>query len=110
LSAHRPDRGRRVGSKNEGHAPITRVVRLHLAPGVRIDRGEEKPEALVLVSPGGSVQLNEVALDILRLCDGSRTRDDIVAQVVPQPRGTTLAADVGEFLDVAQARGWIIEA
>jgi pyrroloquinoline quinone biosynthesis protein D len=99
-----------VGSKNEGHAPLTRIVRLHLAPGVRIDRGEEKAEALVLLSPGGKVQLNEVALDILRLCDGSRTRDDIVAQVVPQPRETTLAADVCEFLDVAQARGWIIEA
>ena len=99
-----------MGSNNKVHAPAVRVVRLHLAPGVRIVRGQEKAEALVLVSPGGRVQLNEVAVQVLRLCDGSRTRDDIVAQVVLRPSGSTLAADIGEFLDVARARGWIIES
>jgi pyrroloquinoline quinone biosynthesis protein D len=98
-----------VGSQNKGHAPAARAFRLHLAPGVRIARGEDKPEALVLVSPGGKVQLNEVAVAILRLCDGSRTREDIVAEVVLRPRGNTQANDIAEFLDVARARGWIIE-
>lgn len=100
--------GAPVASKNKGHAVAARAVRLHLAPGVRIDRGE-KVEALVLVSPGGRVQLNDVAVQILKLCDGSRTRDDIVAEVVLRPSRSTLAADIAEFLDVARARGWIIE-
>jgi pyrroloquinoline quinone biosynthesis protein D len=99
-----------VESQNKGHAPTSRALRLHLAPGVRIDRGEVEPDALVLVSPDGKVQLNEVAGTILRLCDGSRSREDIVAEVVLRPRGNTLATDIAEFLDVARARGWIMEA
>jgi pyrroloquinoline quinone biosynthesis protein D len=99
-----------VGSKNKVHASAARAVRLHLAPGVRIDRGAEKVEARVLVSPGGRVQLNDVAVQILKLCDGSRTRDDIVAEVVLRPTDSALAVDIAEFLDVARARGWIIEA
>ncbi|MGH8284865.1 MAG: pyrroloquinoline quinone biosynthesis peptide chaperone PqqD [Steroidobacteraceae bacterium] len=106
------ERGRRQNpsSRNKVQAPKPRPARVHLASGVRLDKGEERPEALVLVSPDGRVQLNEAAVAILRLCDGSRTRDDIVAEVTHPPRGSTLAADIAEFLDVARSRGWIIEA
>lgn len=107
------ERGRRQNpsSRSKVQAPKPRPARVHLASGVRLDKGgEERPEALVLVSPDGKVQLNEAAVAILRLCDGSRTRDDIVAEVTHQPRGSTLAADIAEFLDVARSRGWIIEA
>jgi pyrroloquinoline quinone biosynthesis protein D len=101
---------RTVRSRNRGQAPTSRPGPVHLAPGVRLERGEERPGALVLVSPGGKVQLNEAAVAILRLCDGSRTREDIVTEVVHHPRGNTLASDISEFLDVARSRGWIIEA
>lgn len=106
-----PDtQGSAVGMRNRRHTPIASAFRLNLAPGVRIDRGEERADALVLVSPEGKVQLNETAVLILRLCDGSRTRDDIVAEVARRPRAHTQPADIAEFLDVAQARGWIIAA
>jgi pyrroloquinoline quinone biosynthesis protein D len=76
---------------------------------VRLEEAHQ-PETLVLVAPKGKVQLNEAAATVLRLCDGSRTREDIIAAITQRPHGTALAADVREFLDVARSRGWTIEA
>ena len=82
------------------------VVRL--AAGCRLDGGAEKG-GVVLVSPNGNVQLNRMAETILRLCDGSRARDDVVAEVVRRSDPDTRAVEIIEFLDVARARGWIDE-
>jgi pyrroloquinoline quinone biosynthesis protein D len=83
------------------------VVRL--AAGVRLDGGTGKKGAVVLVCPNGNVQLNRMAETILRLCDGSRARDDVVAEVVRRSHPHTRAEEIIEFLDVARARGWIDE-
>jgi len=93
-----------VGSRKKRSAP---GAGLRLAPGVRFDSSEEREEVLVLVCPDGKVQLNQIAAGILRLCDGSRTRDDLVAEVVRRSRGPARVVEIIEFLDVAQARGWI---
>jgi pyrroloquinoline quinone biosynthesis protein D len=81
------------------------VVRL--APGIRLEGGQDKDALIVLVCPEGKVQLNRMAATILRLCDGSRDRNDIVAQVL---RGSqqTRATEIVEFMDAAVARGWIL--
>jgi pyrroloquinoline quinone biosynthesis protein D len=80
---------------------------VQLAQGVSlIDGGTEDP--CVLVGPNGKVQLNGGATAILRLCDGSRSSDEIIAAVVQSSPGQTLAADVAAFLDVARTRGWIV--
>jgi pyrroloquinoline quinone biosynthesis protein D len=63
----------------------------------------------VLVSPTGKVQLNRMAAAILRLCDGSRDRADLVAEVVRSSHPRTRAQEIMEFLDAARARGWIDE-
>lgn len=63
----------------------------------------------MLLCPDGKVHLNEGAVAILALCDGSRNRDAIIAETARRTRGNTLASDIGEFLDAARARGWIIE-
>lgn len=98
--------GRRpVSGKKLGRAPR----RVRLAPGIRLDGGEEKDGVLVLVCPNGNVQLNRMAAAILRLCDGSRDREDVVAEVVRRAQPQTRAAEIVEFLDVARARGWIDE-
>lgn len=65
---------------------------------------------LVLVCPEGNVQLNKIAAAILRLCDGSRDRAEIVAAVVRGTRNQTKPTEIVEFLDAAVARGWIDEA
>lgn len=81
---------------------------VRLAPGIRLD-GKEKDAVIVLVSPTGKVQLNRMAAAILRLCDGSRDRADLVAEVVRSSHPRTRAQEIMEFLDAAHARGWIDE-
>ena len=65
---------------------------------------------MVLVSPEGNVQLNAVAAAILELCDGSRDRAQLVAEILQRTGNRARSADIVEFLDAAVARGWIQEA
>lgn len=105
------DRGRgRVGNKTQrGPAQKSKRGGLRLARGVRLDDGERKGDIPVLVCRTGRVQLNGSAVAILRLCDGSRNREELVAELTSRSRAHTLAADIVAFLDVARARGWLIE-
>jgi len=105
------DRGRRrtVRSEKKGQAPRSRQ-HIQLAPGVRLDGSGENDGAFVLVCAGGKVQLNSAAVAILRLCDGSRDRNGIVAELMRDSHRHALAGEIVEFLDAARARGWIIGA
>ena len=79
---------------------------MRLAPGVRF-AGSSGHEAMpVLVCPDGKVQLNANAATILRLCDGSRTRDELIAEVMR--RVPSRAVEIVEFLNAAHGRGWIV--
>jgi pyrroloquinoline quinone biosynthesis protein D len=105
------DRGRQrtVRGRKDRHAPPRRPCSVRLADGVRLHSGEKQHEVAVLIAPTGKVQLNAGAVAILRLCDGSRDRAEIIAEIVRQSHHGALAGDVAEFLDVAQVRGWIVE-
>jgi hypothetical protein len=70
---------------------------------------ESEPETAILVLMDGKVRLNEHALAILSLCDGSRSRDRVVIDAVLQTAGGMRAADIVEFLEAAHARGWVVE-
>jgi pyrroloquinoline quinone biosynthesis protein D len=76
-----------------------------LAPGRQLQQSAAGP---ILVSRAGPIRLNASAAAILELCDGTRTREEIVAQAVGSG-AEGLAGDVREFLDAASRRGWIIE-
>ncbi|MDB6084254.1 MAG: pyrroloquinoline quinone biosynthesis peptide chaperone PqqD [Gammaproteobacteria bacterium] len=93
---------------NRGHAGPRRHL-LKLAPGIELSCEGEPPTPALLVSPAGKVHLNQHALDILELCDGSRSRDRVVVEAMLRSAGSMRAADVVEFLEAAQSRGWIIE-
>jgi hypothetical protein len=80
---------------------------IRLAPGIKLSSGE--PSAATLSVLSGKVHLNQNALAILELCDGSRSRDRVVVDAIMRSAGSMRAADVAEFLDAAQARGWIME-
>jgi hypothetical protein len=83
---------------------------VRLAPGISLDGGgKDKDGVIVLVSPTGKVQLNRMAAAILRLCDGTRDRAAVVAEVVRSSHPHTRAQEIMEFLDAAHARGWIDE-
>jgi pyrroloquinoline quinone biosynthesis protein D len=81
--------------------------KLRLAPGHHIQK-DAAGNGPILVSPMGPVQLNDSAAAILALCDGTRTREEIVARIV-RSRDDGLADDVRAFLDAARRRGWIVE-
>jgi hypothetical protein len=81
--------------------------RIKLAPGSQLLGAE--PSAISLVLTEGKVHLNQHALAILELCDGTRTRDRVVVDAMLRSAGMR-AADVVEFLEAAASRGWIIEA
>jgi len=80
-----------------------RTVRL--AAGHHLQR-DPAGSGHLLISPTGSVQLNESAAAILALCDGTQT--EIVARIV-RAKDDRLADDVRAFLDAARRRGWIVE-
>jgi hypothetical protein len=82
---------------------------LRLAPGIRLSGDADSSAATLLDPSAGQVPLNEHAVAILELCDGSRTRDRVVMDVILRSSGAMRAADVAEFLDAAQARGWITD-
>jgi coenzyme PQQ biosynthesis protein PqqD len=99
--------GRRRRKGDAGRVPHA----IRLADGVHLltvaASGRTAP--LVLVCADGKVQLNGSAASILKLCDGTRDRDSIVAQLVQESQRTSLAREIVEFLEVARARGWIVE-
>jgi pyrroloquinoline quinone biosynthesis protein D len=86
-------------------ASLRRTIRV--APGYQLQR-DPSGSGHTLVSPKGPIQLNESAAMILDLCNGSLTREEIVARVL-RARDNSLADDVRAFLDAAQRRGWVIE-
>jgi pyrroloquinoline quinone biosynthesis protein D len=82
---------------------------MRLAAGMHLRDEQADGTRLVLVCPEGNVQLNETAAAILRLCDGSRHREEIVAAVL-SAGGQAQRTEIIEFLDAALARGWIHES
>jgi pyrroloquinoline quinone biosynthesis protein D len=86
---------------------VARAGKVRLAPGRALQK-DAAGDGHILLSPAGLVRLNESAAAILELCDGTRTRDGIVARIV-RSKDDGLAEDVREFLDAASRRGWIVE-
>ena len=79
---------------------------LRIANGRRL-QWETQQNAHVLLYPEGMVKLNETSAMILLLCDGQRTRDQLITELLQRFPGADLAGDVNEFLAAAAERGWI---
>jgi pyrroloquinoline quinone biosynthesis protein D len=61
----------------------------------------------VLLYPEGMVQLSDTAAEILKRINGTASVLIIVEELERSFPGAALRADVMEFLEVAQERGWI---
>lgn len=69
---------------------------------------EEAQGCHVLLYPEGMVKLNPAAGEILKRCDGSRTIDQVVADLSAQfPGADALRDDVYTFLKTAHDNQWI---
>ena len=68
---------------------------------------EEAQQKDVILYPEGMVELNQSSAEILKLCDGTRNRDQIVVDLEEKFSTTGLKNDITSFLDVALNNGWI---
>jgi pyrroloquinoline quinone biosynthesis protein D len=88
-----------VSTVNERAIPV-------VGRGFRL-QWEPAQEAHVLLYPEGMVKLNDSAAAIMSRCDGVRTVADIVTDIERTYGVTGLAGDVGTFVGMARANGWL---
>jgi pyrroloquinoline quinone biosynthesis protein D len=80
-----------------------------LVTGARL-RYDEVREEHVLLVPEGVVRLNPTAAEVLELCDGERSLDDIVVAVSARYEGADVGDDVRELIDALAQRGLVVDA
>jgi pyrroloquinoline quinone biosynthesis protein D len=80
-----------------------------LATGARL-RYDEVREEHVLLIPEGAVRLNPTAAEVLELCDGERSLDEIVGALSARYDGADVRADVLELVEAMAQRGLVIDA
>ena len=84
-------------------------MRPRLTTGARLRYDEVREEHLLLI-PEGAVRLNPTAAEVLELCDGQRSIDDIVAALSARYDGADLRDDVVELVDAMTEKGLVIDA
>jgi pyrroloquinoline quinone biosynthesis protein D len=85
------------------------MTRPRLVTGARL-RYDEVREEHVLLVPEGVVRLNATAAEVLELCDGVRSLDDIVGALSARYDGADLRDDVQELVDAMAQRGLVVDA
>ena len=85
------------------------MTRPRLATGARLRYDEVREEHLLLI-PEGAVRLNPTAAEVLELCDGERSIDDIAAALSTRYDGADLRDDVVELIDAMAQKGLVIDA
>ena len=85
------------------------MTRPRLVTGARL-RYDDVREEHVLLIPEGVVRLNPSAAEVLELCDGERSLDDIVGALSARYEGTDVRDDVLELVDAMAQRGLVVDA
>jgi len=85
------------------------MTRPRLVTGARLRYDEVREEHLLLV-PEGAVRLNPTAAQVLELCDGERSLDDIVATLSERYGGADVRDDVRDLVDAMTQKGLVIDA
>ncbi len=85
------------------------MTRPRLVTGARLRYDDVREEHLLLV-PEGAVRLNPTAAEVLGLCDGERSLDDIVGVLSARYEGAELGDDVRELVDAMAQRGLVVDA
>jgi len=87
----------------------TTLRKPRLASGVRL-HWDGVRERHVLLFPEGAVNLNGTAADVLELCDGTRTIDEIASELSSRYNGADVRADVESLVSAIAERGLIVDA
>jgi pyrroloquinoline quinone biosynthesis protein D len=85
------------------------MTRPRLVTGARLRYDEVREEHLLLV-PEGAVRLNPTAAEVLGLCDGDRSLDDIVGVLAERYNGSDVGEDVRGLVDAMTQRGLLVDA
>ena len=80
-----------------------------LVTGARLRYDEVREEHLLLI-PEGAVRLNPTAAEVLELCDGERSLEDIVGAVSARYDGADVREDVLELVAAMAQKGLVIDA
>ena len=85
------------------------MTRPRLATGARLRYDEVREEHLLLI-PEGAVRLNASAVEVLELCNGARSVDDIVGALSARYEGADVRDDVLELVDAMAQQGLVVDA
>lgn len=85
------------------------MTRPRLITGARLRYDEVREQHLLLV-PEGAVRLNPTASEVLELCDGERSLDEIVGVLVKRYGGADVGDDVREMVEAMTERGLLVDA
>jgi pyrroloquinoline quinone biosynthesis protein D len=85
------------------------LTRPRLATGARLQYDDVRGEHVLLV-PEGVVRLNPTAAEVLELCDGERSLDEIVDTLSARYAGSDLRGDVEGLVDGMTQRGLVVDA
>lgn len=85
------------------------MTRPRLVTGARLRYDEVREEHLLLI-PEGVVRLNPPAAEVLELCDGERSLDDIVGALSARYEGSDVRGDVLELVDAMAQKGLVVDA
>jgi pyrroloquinoline quinone biosynthesis protein D len=85
------------------------MTRPRLATGARLSYDDVREEHVLLI-PEGAVRLNPTAAEVLALCDGERSLDDIVGALSARYEGADLRDDVVELVDAMAQKGLVVDA
>ena len=85
------------------------MTRPRLVTGARLRYDDVREEHQLLI-PEGVVRLNPTAAEVLELCDGERSFDDIVEALSARYGGADLRDDVQELVDAMAQRGLVVDA
>ena len=84
------------------------MTRPRLVTGARLRYDDVREEHLLLV-PEGAVRLNPTAAEVLELCDGERSLEEIVGALAARYDGSDVRDDVCELIDGMTQRGLVVD-
>jgi pyrroloquinoline quinone biosynthesis protein D len=79
-----------------------------LVTGARLRYDDVRDEHVLLI-PEGVVKLNPTAAEVLELCDGERSLDEIVGALSARYGGADLDGDVRGLVDALSERGLVVD-
>jgi pyrroloquinoline quinone biosynthesis protein D len=85
------------------------VTRPRLATGARLRYDDVREEHLLLI-PEGAVRLNPTAAQVLELCDGERSLEEIVDALSARYEGADIRDDIVELVDAMAQKGLVVDA